>query len=72
MQNSPNPKTAQEDGVIRRLVENQRLFWNVHRISILLTVLYFASLIPLLVIAQYNYAGADDYSIGADCHAVWE
>ncbi len=50
---------------------NMRSFWTVKKISILLTVLYFASLIPMLVIAQYNYAGADDYSIGQTCHTAW-
>ncbi len=51
--------------------ERMRRFWTVKRISVLLTVLYFASLIPMLVIAQYNYAGADDYSIGQTCHTAW-
>ncbi len=34
-------------------------------VSRLLTVIYAASLVPLLVIARYNYPSADDYSIGA-------
>lgn len=58
-------------GRMKRSEENMRSFWTVKKISILLTVLYFASLIPMLVIAQYNYAGADDYSIGQTCHSAW-
>ncbi len=55
----------------REREEKLRRFWTVKKVSILLTILYFASLIPMLVIAQYNYAGADDYSIGQTCHTAW-
>lgn len=37
-------------------------------VSRLLTVMYGVSLIPLLLIARYNYPSADDYSIGETVH----
>ena len=52
-------------------LEQQAKFWTVRRIGILLTVLYIANLVPLLLIGRYNFAGADDYSIGETCHAAW-
>lgn len=39
--------------------------------AILLTLVYAISLIPLLLISQYNYPSADDYSIGSECHQIW-
>ena len=56
---------------LEALAERQRRFWTVRRISWLLTALYLASLIPMLAIAWYNYAGADDFSIGETAHAAW-
>lgn len=41
------------------------------KMAILLTLIYAVSLIPLLVISQYNYPSADDYSIGSECHQIW-
>lgn len=41
------------------------------RLAILLTIVYVASLIPLLWIGWYNYPSADDYSIGSNCRQVW-
>lgn len=41
------------------------------RVSILLTIIYVVSLIPLLWISFYNYPSADDYSIGSSCHQMW-
>ncbi len=52
------------DTFLRRLVTPRRL-------AVFLTVVYLASLIPLLWIAWYNYPSADDYSIGSDCHQIW-
>lgn len=43
----------------------------VKRMSVLLTVLYLGSLVPLLWIAWYNYPSADDYSIGSEAHQTW-
>lgn len=40
--------------------------------AIFLTVVYVASLIPILCIAQYNYPSADDYTNGSSCYHVWE
>ncbi len=39
--------------------------------SILLTIIYVGSLIPLFLIARYNYPSADDYSIGETCRHAW-
>ena len=41
------------------------------RLSIFLTIVYVASLIPLLWIGYYNYPSADDYSIGSNCRQAW-
>lgn len=41
------------------------------RLSIFLTIVYVASLIPLLWIGYYNYPSADDYSIGSNCRQTW-
>lgn len=41
------------------------------RLSVLLTIVYIVSLIPLLWIGYYNYPSADDYSIGSDCRQAW-
>lgn len=40
-------------------------------VSVVLTLLYLISLIPLLLIARYNYPSADDYSIGETCYHAW-
>lgn len=40
-------------------------------LSILLTCLYFLSLIPLLWIGQYNVPSADDFGIGVTCRDAW-
>lgn len=39
--------------------------------AMVLTVVYVASLIPLLWIGWYNYPSADDYSIGSNAHQTW-
>lgn len=41
------------------------------RLSGFLTIVYVASLIPLLWIGYYNYPSADDYSIGSNCRQAW-
>ena len=41
------------------------------RLSVFLTIVYMASLIPLLWIGYYNYPSADDYSIGSNCRQAW-
>lgn len=69
--NKTDKETCGMIGRMKKTEDRLRSFWTVKRISILLSVLYFASLIPMLVIAQYNYAGADDYSIGQTCHTAW-
>lgn len=40
-------------------------------LAIFTTLIYVASLIPLFLIAQYNYASADDFSIGETCREAW-
>ncbi len=40
-------------------------------ISVVLTLLYVGSLIPLFLIARYNFPSADDYSIGETCRHAW-
>lgn len=41
------------------------------RLSVLLTIVYLLSLIPLLWISWYNYPSADDYTIGNNCRQAW-
>lgn len=40
-------------------------------LAVFMTVLYVSSLIPLFIIAKYNYPSADDYSIGETCRHAW-
>ncbi|MDR2888866.1 MAG: hypothetical protein LBV33_03385, partial [Lachnospiraceae bacterium] len=40
-------------------------------LSIALTVLYLVSLIPMLIMARYNYPSADDYSFAATSRQAW-
>lgn len=56
----------------RTWIEKLARFLNIRRISILLTVLYAASLLPLLMLSQYDYASADDYSTGAANYHIWQ
>ena len=39
--------------------------------AVFLTIVYVVSLIPLFLIARYNYPSADDYGISATCRQVW-
>lgn len=52
--------------------EKDRKAFTPKNMAVLLTVVYAVSLIPLLMIARYNYPSADDYSIGSECHRLWE
>lgn len=40
-------------------------------VAVFMTILYVGSLIPLFIIAKYNYPSADDYSIGETCRHAW-
>jgi len=40
-------------------------------VAVFMTILYVGSLIPLFMIAKYNYPSADDYSIGETCRHAW-
>lgn len=54
-----------------RFGENLKKWITPKRLSIFLTIVYVASLIPLLWIGYYNYPSADDYSIGSNCRQAW-
>ena len=54
-----------------RFGENFKKWITPKRLSIFLTIVYVASLIPLLWIGYYNYPSADDYSIGSNCRQTW-
>lgn len=43
----------------------------VSKMSILITIVYGVSLIPVLVMGMYNYPSADDYGFGAYSHIAW-
>lgn len=51
--------------------ENLKKWITPKRLSVFLTIVYAASLIPLLWIGYYNYPSADDYSIGSNCRQTW-
>lgn len=40
-------------------------------VAVGLTAAYFISLVPLLILARYNHASADDYTNGEMCYHVW-
>ena len=54
-----------------RFGENLKKWITPKRLSGFLTIVYAASLIPLLWIGYYNYPSADDYSIGSNCRQTW-
>ena len=56
---------------VELLGENLAKWITPKRLSILLTIVYVGSLIPLLWIGWYNYPSADDYSIGSNCRQMW-
>jgi hypothetical protein len=41
---------------------------NLKKLSLVLTVLYLVSLIPLLILSWYNYPAADDFSMALETH----
>ena len=41
------------------------------RLAMILTVVYALSLIPLLIIAKYNFPSADDYGHASSAHLTW-
>ncbi|MCR4903651.1 MAG: DUF6056 family protein [Butyrivibrio sp.] len=45
-------------------------FDKVKRISYLILILYFVSLIPVIVLSFYNFPSADDYSFAREAHAA--
>lgn len=55
----------------KKLTEWAVRFFTPKSLSFLLTLLYLVSLIPLLLIARYNFPSADDYSEGELCRHVW-
>ncbi len=40
-------------------------------LAFFLTALYIVSLIPLFIIAKYDYPSADDFTFGAVCRVIW-
>lgn len=44
---------------------------NPENLAIFLTAVYCLSLLPVLLIAKYNYPSADDYSNGLRCYQAW-
>lgn len=44
---------------------------DIRRVSVVLTVLYIAMLIPMYIIAYYNWPSADDYSMGIEAYRAW-
>lgn len=42
-----------------------------HSLSIILTVIFLAGLIPVVMMAGYSYPGADDYSFASGSRQIW-
>ncbi len=45
---------------------------NIRILSYVLTAIYAVSIIPMLIIALFNYPSADDYSMALEVHQVYE
>ena len=45
--------------------------WNIHRMGIIVTVLYVISILPLLILSFFSYPVADDFAMAVDVHAVY-
>lgn len=58
-------------GLLERRYERLQQWVTPKRVSVLLTIVYILSLIPLLWISWYNYPSADDYTIGNNCRQAW-
>lgn len=56
---------------MEKIKKNLSRYITPKSLGIFLTVVYLISLIPLLVIAYYNYPSADDYSIGSEAHVAF-
>jgi hypothetical protein len=46
--------------------------WDVRRISYVMILVYILTLIPLLIIGQYDYPSADDYTMGLGTRLIYE
>ena len=53
------------EGFLQKIVTPQSL-------AVLFTLLYVGTIIPMLLIAQYNVPSADDFSIGVTCRDAWQ
>ena len=45
--------------------------WSIHSLRIVLTALYIASIVPLLIMAFFSYPVADDFAMAVDVHAAY-
>lgn len=56
---------------MRKIEEVLRNVVTPKTMAFFLTVAYVCSLVPLFIIAGYNYPSADDYGIGSTCRQAW-
>lgn len=56
---------------MNKLTEKMQKILTPKVLAFFLTIVLIGSLIPLLVIAQYNYPSADDFGVSSTCRAVW-
>lgn len=56
---------------MKKIEEVLRKIVTPKTMAVFLTVVYVGSLIPLFIIAGYNYPSADDYGIGSTCRQAW-
>ena len=57
---------------MKRLISKGEEFFTPKNIAIILTIIYVLSLVPLLMLAGYDYPCADDYTFGSRCRFIWE
>lgn len=55
-----------------RAVERIQRICTPRTVAIALAAFYLISLLPLLALARYNHASADDYTNGAMCYQAWK
>ena len=44
---------------------------NMRKVSIILTAIYFISILPMLIISHYNYPSADDFAMGVEAYKAF-
>ena len=56
---------------MKKLVEKWAGYITPKRMSGIVTVFYILTLIPMLIIAKYNFPSADVFAVGDTCRIAW-